>query len=293
MSLLVALVGVALLSVPALATRLAIGPSARVRVACLAAAAGVAVLGVGLGLAASPLILWWHDGRAARGLGLRHLSPGGPLAWLIAGILAGLGSWWVLGTLRYAAIARRRTSLPRWAADSFAYDEYARAEVRIASTSRLVAFAVPGREQHVVISEALAASLSDQELQAVLAHEGAHLRLRHARHLLVLATYERVWGWLPGVTSAVAHHRRAVEEWADIEAVDSAAVDRRALQRARQTLQNDIEIPRSDPTRCGLSPSPALDFVGLALVVAALIAAAGYSATHTVGDLSTALAALH
>jgi len=290
-SLLVVGLGVLLLSVPALTAYSRLGPAARVRAACVSALAGIWVLGAGTMLTALPLVMVWHDGEEATGFGLTHLSPGGPMAWAAGGALGGLGVAWVLTTLGHAFWARRRAALPRWAAESAAHDEGAGAEVRIAPSLRPMAFAVPGRDRHVVISRAVTRVLTEPELRAVLAHEGAHLRLRHDRYLLILATYERVWGWLPGVAGVVARLRQAVEQWADTAASDQP-IDPDALRAARRSLASGpscvhpIEFPSPDDT--------SVAHVGaLAVTAIALVTAGGYLATHVVGDLAAVLAVLH
>jgi len=87
---------------------------------------------------------------------------------------------------------------------------------------------VPGRASHV-ISRTIA-ELPAPEKRAVLAHEGAHLRLRHD-HLLVLALYERNWGWLPGARAVADRHRHSVELWADMAAAGSPLVDQATCDR--------------------------------------------------------------
>ena len=117
--------------------------------------------------------------------------------------------------------------------------------------------------------------------------------MRHDRHLLILGLYERVWGWLPGVSSVVARHRRSVEEWADLAIADDPEIDRHALLGARQILQigeDDSFSTRSYevPARSGLR-----QLAALTVVMAVLAGSAVYSATHTVGDFTAAFAGLH
>lgn len=162
----------------------------------------------------------------------------------------------------------------------------------MAPTFEPVAFAVPGRDSHVVISRTIA-ELPAPEKRAVLAHEGAHLRLRHDSHLLVLALYERIWGWLPGARAVADRHRHSVELWADMAAAGSPLVDQATCDRARVALHlcpNGIAIAdRTD----SYAPSTARQLSGVLAIIAALVIAGAYSATHTVTDLNTAFAALH
>ena len=134
------------------------------------------MLGVGTLLTASPLLLSWHDQGELSRVDIGHLSPGGPLAWSASAVLAGLGASWVLSFLRRSGRARRRAALPRWAATEVLHEALAGAEVRVAPTLEPVAFAVPGRDRHVVVSESVT-RLAAPERRAVLAHEGAGLGL--------------------------------------------------------------------------------------------------------------------
>ncbi len=291
MSLLLVGFGVALLTVPALVAHSKLSPPVQVRAACFAAVGGLWVVGIGTFLVASPLLMWWHDGGEVTRLGFSHISPGGPLAWIAGGGLGGLGATWLFGSVRRAIILRQRAALPRWAAGVIHHDDHQDFEVRVAPSSRPIAFAVPGRDRHVVISEGVTQLLTEPELRAVLAHEGAHLRLRHDRHLLILAAYERVWGWLPGVAIVVARHRRAVEQWADTAAIEAHDVDANALPQARQTLaaHHHCFTDPVPPTR----RSSRLHLAGLTVTIVALLGGGGYLATHTIDDLTTMLAALH
>lgn len=292
MSLLIVTVGVVLLTVPAAAAHCRIEPSARVRIASLAATAGIWVLVTGTVLTATPLVMFWHDGQEATGLGLTHLSPGGPLAWAAGGLLGGLAVTWIANSLRRIFTARRRAALPRWAAESVHHDETAGAEIRIAPSAHPIAFAVPGRDRHIVISRAVTQLLTEAELRAVLAHEGAHLHLRHDRYLAILATYHRVWGWLPGVTAVVTRLRHAIEEWADAAAM-SLELEPEALSAARSRLarhHHGMSVPTAPPLT---APSSTWQLAGLALALAGLITSAGYLATHTISEMTTILGALH
>lgn len=295
MSLLVIGIGVALLTVPALSARSALGPTARVRTACVSATIGISLLGVGTLLTASPLLLSWHDQGEVSAVGLGHLSPGGPWAWSAAGVLGGVGASGLLSFLRQSGRARRRAKLPPWAATALLHDEIAGVEVRVAPTLEPVAFAVPGRDRHVVVSESVT-RLAAPERRAVLAHEGSHLRLRHHRHLLVLGTYQRIWGWVPGVRAVVAAHRHSIEQWADLDASRHPHVDSQAMSRARAQLGACDGVGGVDHQTGsdGLSPESSRHaLVGVTGFIAALVAAGAYSLTHTVGDITAVMAALH
>lgn len=100
--------------------------------------------------------------------------------------------------------------------------------VVVLATPDLVAFAVPGRPGHVVVSEGMLRSLDLDERRVLFAHEEAHLRNEHHRYI-----------WLSEVATAalpiLRPLRRAVrlstERWADEEAARVVG-DRRLVARA-------------------------------------------------------------
>lgn len=81
-----------------------------------------------------------------------------------------------------------------------------------------VAFALPGREGGIVMSESALASLSGPELAAVLAHEDAHLRQHH--HLLggLAGLFAHRLRWVPMVAAAAD----ALPHYLEIAADDAA-----------------------------------------------------------------------
>ena len=288
-------IGIALLTLPALCATNALGPKQRVRTACASVVLGIWLVGTGALLTASPLLLWWHDPREVSIVDFGHLSPGGLWVWLASGLVGGVGTCLLIAFLQSSIRARRRAVFPAWAAKKVIYDELAGAEVRVAPTMEPVAFAVPGPDRHVVVSESVA-RLAAPERRAVLAHEGAHLRLRHDRYLLVLGAYYRIWGWVPGVRAVVAAHRRSIEQWADLDAARHPRVDRQALSTARLQLRSCDG--RDRPAAEAYSESMADDssvwvLVSVTATVIALMAAGTYGLTHAIGDAARIMASLH
>jgi hypothetical protein len=91
-----------------------------------------------------------------------------------------------------------------------------------------VAFAAPGRGGRIAISSGMLSALSPRERTALLAHERAHLRLRH-HHFLVAVTLAGTLNPLlrPLCTAA----RFALERWAD-EAAAQHVGDRTVVAHA-------------------------------------------------------------
>jgi len=102
--------------------------------------------------------------------------------------------------------------------------------VAVVEAEHALACAVPGRSGGVLVSTGLADLLRTDELEAVVAHERAHLTQRHALAVGVAESIERAVPWVPGARAMARSTRVLVEFAAD----DAAArrVGRDALRRA-------------------------------------------------------------
>lgn len=101
-----------------------------------------------------------------------------------------------------------------------------------------VAFCLPGRARTIVVTSAAVASLSHDQLTAVLAHERAHLR---GRHHLVLAWSRAVaqgLRFLPALRWVISEQARLLEMAADDRAASSSS--RQALATALLRL---VDVP--------------------------------------------------
>ncbi|MGH2598941.1 MAG: M56 family metallopeptidase [Dehalococcoidia bacterium] len=78
-----------------------------------------------------------------------------------------------------------------------------------------VAYCLPGRTRRVVLTSAAVASLDDDQLAAVLAHEAAHLRGRHHLVLAMAAALTNAFPFVPGLRHAHTQIARLVEMLAD------------------------------------------------------------------------------
>jgi Zn-dependent protease with chaperone function len=163
-----------------------------------------------------------------------YASPGRLPAILAGSVLAGLVplrlGWvavrsWVRGS---KARRRLRSSLLLGARSEPSLGAL------VMESDEVAAFCVPGRHETVVVTSAALATLSDDELAGVLAHERAHLRGRH--HLAVGAArmLDRAFPGVPLFSRATAAIERLVELVAD----DAAArrVDRVEVASALVTL---------------------------------------------------------
>ncbi len=97
------------------------------------------------------------------------------------------------------------------------------------------AFCVGGRRARVVVTTGLLASLSVREIDAVLAHEAAHLRQRHH---LTMVTCRALFGALSPIFPAFRRAMPQVRLFAELSADDSARrrVGARPLRQALATL---------------------------------------------------------
>ncbi|KAA1420458.1 M56 family metallopeptidase [Mumia zhuanghuii] len=182
--LLLGLIGLALAQpVPALLARMDWPYRApRAAIALWQALALAAILAVvGAGLSAS-LWLVVHEG----------VPNPDPAAWRVALHVAFFAltvvvvvrlTWSLLSVAVEVRAARRRH---RAMVDLVGARDAARRSVRILDANEPLAYCVPGLDARVVVSRGALDSLSPEELDAVLAHESAHLR---ARHDLVVDTF--------------------------------------------------------------------------------------------------------
>ena len=180
----------------------------------------------------------------------------------------------VIRSLVGAAVNRRRSS------DALALVSRRREDLGavIVDADVAAAYCLPGRHRRVVLTSAALSALDDDELQAVLAHERAHLRQRH--HVLV-AVMSGLAAALPAplLRTAASEVERLVELAADDAA--ARAVDEVAVAGALVTL-GGMNAPRAAFAAAGvgsaarvvrlLNPGAPLRLVSRAVLVAGLLA---------------------
>lgn len=192
---------------------------------CVAALfGGVLLVEVGLVLLAAPTVL--------RALGVPALAQAcdrlvGPLTPLgatggwTAALLAVLGATAAVQGWRRADAQVRGLGIERCLGTHHPAEGY---EFVVLPTAEPVAYSVDHPAPQVVVSEGLLDTLAAPEVDAVVAHERAHLRLGHPRLLLGTAAVRHALRWWPPARGSHAVLRLALERWADDEATfDSAA----------------------------------------------------------------------
>lgn len=97
----------------------------------------------------------------------------------------------------------------------------------VVTSEQPLAYAVPGRPGHIVASTSLLELLDAGERRAMLAHEQAHLDLRHHRYVRAAELAASV----PVLSPVALAVRFATERWADEEAAAQVG-DRRLVARA-------------------------------------------------------------
>lgn len=119
----------------------------------------------------------------------------------------------------------------------------------VLASPRPVAFAVGGRSRGVVVSRGLLGLLDDDERDAVVAHELAHLLLGHHRLLLLARIISAALGTVvPPVGDTYASLARELEVLAD-QAAAGAVGDRRVVARAlAKAALATTESPAPAPT---------------------------------------------
>lgn len=230
---------------------------------------GLAVLTAELTLAATGHPGPWRDAvrhalaapASAGAVGLLGLVLFGlSIAWLVA-VLAG-------SFVRSARSRREHRVLlellgrPDRTADDHRFD--------VLDSAAPLAYSLPGRTAHVVVTTAARTRLADPELDAVLAHERAHLRQRHSLLVQPFVAWERS---LPGLVPARAARRR-VEELVEL-VCDDVAARAAGPEPLRQAL--DALLPAGRPRaerigHVGVAPDPRLRAL-LLLAAAALVVA--------------------
>jgi Zn-dependent protease with chaperone function len=230
-------VGLLMLALPASVRRVGRRLPARewARLCLVALLGGALLLEAGLILLAAPTVL--------RALGIAYLAEAcdrlvGPLmplgamgGWAAAALATGMGALAIQGWRR-AAGQVRRLAIEGCLGTRAGGAGY---ELVVLPTAECVAYSVDDPIRQVVVSQGVLDVLEGPQVDAVIAHEWAHLRLGHPRLLLMAAAVRQALRWWPPVTGSHAALRAALERWADDEATPHAAA-RGQLRAALVTL---------------------------------------------------------
>lgn len=180
-------------------------------------AGGLSLLGAGVTFGLAPL----GDGLLAAGsaildgqlhdLGLLH-DVVLAVTLLVAGWLLG-----VLALITYRTLRARRKH--RDLLDVLATPWPSASGAHVLDHPVPVAYCLPGPRSRLVVSAGAVSTLAQSELDAVLAHERAHLRERHDLVVLPFVAWGATARWVPGMRAA----QRAVARLIEMRADDVAA----------------------------------------------------------------------
>lgn len=165
------------------------------------------------------------------------LLGGGPLVTWGAGAVAAALPVRAAMVWRRTARGRRRVAAELWLGERAVIAGY---DVVVLPVGRpaAISFAASG-EKFIVVSTGLLGVLDERQVEAVLAHEVAHLRHRHQRLLAIAAVAEGVAGWLRPAARSAAALRLAVERAADEDAAAAAGPGgRQAVRDSLVALAN-------------------------------------------------------
>jgi hypothetical protein len=260
-------VGLGLLAFPAALSRWShrLPPAEWARVATLALILGGLSVYTGLVMTTLPPLLHFVQLEGLVGICdpvVHDLMIGGTFLGWVAAILAIAMTIGALVAVRRCRRALDRARVEPWWGEHSEGDGY---ELVVIPTKTLIALGVPGRAPQVIVSEGLVQELDPSRLQAVIAHEVAHLRLHHRIYLIIVAMVEHTVGALPVFRRSTMAIRNTLEVWADDVALKSGRVTERALQSALLTVADrseaiDDQTQATVATRVGrlVDPAPCL-----------------------------------
>ncbi|MET9833536.1 M56 family metallopeptidase [Streptomyces sp. NPDC006385] len=150
----------------------------------------------------------------------QYAAPGGAMAAATGTVLAlavvgRVG--WCLGASLWQARRERRRHAEVLAMVGRAHPDL---DVTVLEDDRPAVYCLPGTGNRIVLTSAALAALEPRALDAVIAHEQAHIRQRHHLVLAFAEALERAFPRVPLFRTAAEETRRLVEMAADDEATD-------------------------------------------------------------------------
>ncbi|WP_433795606.1 M56 family metallopeptidase [Actinoplanes sp. CA-252034] len=134
----------------------------------------------------------------ARAAGARHPETVAALLFSLA-VAATIVIRLIVSLIRVSSRARARRARHRMLVDLLdrveRHEDLGGDEVRVLDGPLPLAYCVPGREPRVVLSDGVLRTLDREQVDAVLAHERAHLRHRHE---LVMESFTAFYRAVPG-----------------------------------------------------------------------------------------------
>lgn len=181
-------------------------------------AGGLSLIGAPLVYGLSPLAA--HFPTALQRL-VQQVLAGDPFAHLqlphlIALLAAAALALRLTTALAVSAVhTMRQRRQHREAVTLLAREDPDRPETRVLDHNRPAAYSVPGSPPLLVITSGMRDSFATTELDAVIAHEYAHLSYRHALLALPFTSWNRALPWIPSTRAARTSVAQLVEMMAD------------------------------------------------------------------------------
>lgn len=226
--------GLVLLTLPAACRRLGrrIAPAEWARLCAATFLGGAVLVEAGLLLLAAPTVLRALGVPALANACERLVGPlmplGAPAGWAAAALAATTAAATV-HAWRRADGQVRALAIESCLGTHLPGDGY---DVVVLPTPEQVAYSVDHLGPQVVVSQGLLDTLTTPQVEAVIAHERAHLRLRHPRLLLAAAGVRHAMRWWLPTGRSHAALRAALERCAD----DAAAPDPASRKHLREAL---------------------------------------------------------
>ena len=171
---------------------------------------------------------------------IEQFAPGGPAAFVVAGVIA--VALPVLAIRTVSQMRRSRRAIVSEAA-SGQHSTHAGHDVITLPIAEPIACSVRSAASQILISTGISDCLSDNQLTMVLDHEAAHLDHHHQAFLTVSGIIDRTLGWLPPVRDSTAEVRLAVERWADEAASGTPGAERQTLRDALAAVAATMIVP--------------------------------------------------
>jgi beta-lactamase regulating signal transducer with metallopeptidase domain len=168
--------------------------------------------------------------------------------------------------------------------------------------SEPVALGTARPEPQIVVSAGLLAALTNEQIEAVLAHEEAHIKHGHPEYLTLARAVTAAFGWIPFVHRSVGVLRLALERWADEDAAEIVPGGRATVRAAlvRVAVTGDVAAMAFASAATVLARVEALDhpppggtrgaWSTIVLSTAMLAAVALMSAGHWIGHAHRVIA---
>lgn len=251
---------------------------------------GLGILTAGLTLASASTGRRWLPGLVDVA---SHWSQLGVSGWLGVAVTVSVGGWLVGATTASSARVWRARREHRAHLDTIAdalrvgppVTARPGLQVRLVDYPRAVAYCLPGLRPQIVLSSGALAALTTGQLDAVLAHEQAHVKGRHDLVVQPFVAWARTVPFLPSASRALAAVGALIEMLADDTALRrcrpddlSAALRQLADERFADTRSAGGDLARqltartdrlTATTRPLARPVTALIYAAAAILVVA------------------------